>query len=404
MILRDSKKGIKGFALKGLASLSTAAILLSTGCTFGSSDFSMIDKDINTDYHAKIVYSDDTNDNQNNPDISTDNPDNNDNQTVITDNGNENKDNNGSDTDNNKDNGNTETEVKAINPGGFLYADNCGFEVYNPDSFANRAQGVYKIVSDEETEEYIEFYNVNDNLYAFYSGEGYGAMEFFTDDSKGFASQTANSMRVKVLSFTALTNDAEYISDGKPAIMDMTFTEDGIEFTNYDTSSGDLLFSPEEVVLERVKGDMGNLDGFAYMDDEYSAELLCEDLDIETTDIPEEIVGGWILLGDIESGIAFEFTEDGYVQAYLKNPDIEVSFLRGTYAVGKEKINGGTNIYMNIVYFGMGQGLPFNFCYQTEGDSLVLVPGNPDYGEDAAWDGAMFIPYGFNNIPRQELD
>ena len=397
MILGNSKKGIKDFALKGIAALSASALLLATGCSLTGSDFAAVDKDIKTDYHARIVYTDNTDNTNvtepiNNIDDGTQTS-NTDNGTVTTDNGN-----------NNTDNGNTDTEEKVINPGGFLYVDSCGFEVINPDSFANRAQGFYKIVSDDSTDEYIEFYNVNDNLYAFYSGKGYGAMELFTDDYEGFSSTTANSMRVEILSFTSLKNDGCYISNGNPAILDMTFTEEGIEFTNYDTSSGDLLFAPAEVKLEKVKGDMGYIDGFAYMDDEYSAELLCEDLDIETKAIPAEIIGSWILLGDAESGIVFEFTEDGYVQAYLKNYQTEVTFLRGTYTAGKEKINGGTNIYMNIVYIGMGQGYPFNLCYKMDGDSLILVPGNADYGTDVAWDGAVFIPYEMSNIPRQYLN
>ena len=406
MIFGDSKKGFKDFTVKGIAALSAFTLLFATGCSLYGSDFATIDKDIDTDYHARIVYSENT-DNLNNQDITTNIPDNKENQTLNTDKGNDTTDNGNVITDNGNettDNGNTETEEKVINPGGFLYVDSCGFEVNNPSSFANRAQGLYKIVSDDSTAEYIEFYNINDNLYAFYSGKGYGAMELFTDDSDGFASEAANSMRVKILSFTALKNDGNYISNGNPAILDMTFTQEGIEFTNYDTSSGELLFAPAEVKLEKVKGDMGYIDGFAYMDDEYSAELLCEDLDIETKAVPDEIIGSWILLGDLESGIVFEFTEDGYVQAYLKNYKTEVTFLRGTYTAGKDKVNGGTNIYMNIVYIGMGQGYPFNFCYQTEGDSLVLVPGNADYGTDVAWEGAMFIPYEMNSIPRQNLD
>ncbi|MBR5067443.1 MAG: hypothetical protein IKX08_07315, partial [Lachnospiraceae bacterium] len=388
----NSKKGFKSFAVKGIASLSTIALMFTAGCTFGGSNFSAVDKDIKTDYQAKLVYTTDKENTNNGTDTQVTLPDNTDSQTGNTDNG-----------ENTTDTGNV-IGGKPIIPGGFLCVDNCGFEVYNSNSFANRAQGVYKIVSDGRVEEYIEFYNVNDNLYAFYSGNGYGGMEFFTDERSGFASEYANSMRVKILSFSGLTNNGNYISNGKPAEMDMTFTEEGIEFTNYDTSSGDTLFAPSEVKLERVKGEMGYLDGFAYMDDEYSAKLLCEDLDIETTDIPKKILGGWILLGDLESGIAFEFTEDGYVQAYLKNHNTEVTFLRGTYAVGKEKVNGGTNIYMNIVYLGMGQGYPFNLCYKMEDGNLTLVKGNSKYGEDVAWEGAMFIPYGFYNIPRQNFD
>lgn len=393
MISGNSKKGFKSFAAKGIATLSMVTLLFTSGCTLGGSNFSAIDKDVNTNYQAKLVPSTDKETIDNGTDSQITFPDGTDNQNLNID--------NGTDT---TDSGNVIGGGKPIIPGGFLCVDNCGFEVYNSNSFANRAQGVYKIVSDGRVEEYIEFYNVNDNLYAFYSGNGYGGMEFFTDDRSGFASEYANSMRVKILSFSGLTNNGNYISNGKPAEMDMTFTEDGIEFTNYDTSSGDTLFAPSEVKLERITGEMGYLDGFAYMDDEYSAKLLCEDLDIETTDIPEEILGGWILLGDLESGIAFEFTEEGYVQAYLKNYNTEVSFLRGTYAVGKEKVNGGTNIYMNIVYFGMGQGLPFNLCYEMEDGNLTLVKGNSKYGEDVAWEGAMFIPYEMSNIQRQNFD
>ena len=162
MFFRESKKGIKAFILKGIVSLTGLAILLCTGCTLGGSDYLAVDKDIKTDYHAIIVASDNTDnntnvneptnggDNDDNP-ADIDNNGNDDNKTVVSDDGND-----------NSDNVNGDTKEKAITPGGFLCMDNCGFEINNSKSFANRAQGVYKIVSDGRIEEYIEFYNLND--------------------------------------------------------------------------------------------------------------------------------------------------------------------------------------------------------------------------------------------------
>ena len=66
MILGNSKKGIKDFALKGIAALSASALLLATGCSLTGSDFAAVDKDIKTDYHARIVYTDNTLDEEGN--------------------------------------------------------------------------------------------------------------------------------------------------------------------------------------------------------------------------------------------------------------------------------------------------------------------------------------------------
>ena len=369
--------------LKGIALISAVMLFGASGCTLnfnnGNSDPSGKDNDAIT--HAQIVSQPDdtTSDNNVSPDNTSDNTGNPDTNSNVTDNGND----------------NDKTQVYAPS-----YTESCGFEVTNPGSFADRAQGVYRIVSDGRVEEFIEFYNVNDSLYAFYSGNGYGAMELFTDDYVGFASTTSNTMPVSIWSFSSQTDEDGYISGGNPARMVMTLTKDGIEFTDYEEDSGDTLFAPSECKLERIDGEMGHLDGFAYMDDEFSAELLCQDMDIKTAKIPDEIAGSWILLGDAENGIVFEFTKDGFVQAYLKNPGEIVTFLRGTYTVGRDKVNKGTNIYMNMVYFGLGEGYPFNLCYTLEDKNLVLVHGNEEYGQDVAWEGAMFIPFKMNSIAR----
>ena len=369
--------------LKGIALLSAVMLFGASGCTLNlnNANNDPSGKDGDTVTHAQIISQ--PNDTTSNNNVSTDNTDNNTDNTDTASNV----------TDNGKDNDNNKVYAPS-------YTETCGFEVTNPGSFADRAQGIYRIVSDSRVEEYIEFYNVNDNLYAFYSGNGFGAMELFTDDYVGFASTTSNTMPVSIWSFSSQTNSGYYISGGNPAKMVMTLTKDGIEFTDYEEGSGDTLFAPSECVLERIEGEMGHLDGFAYMDDEFSAELLCEDLDIKTAKIPDEIVGSWILLGDVESGIVFEFTKDGFVQAYLKNPGEEVTLLRGTYALGKDKVNGGTNIYMNMVYFGSGEGFPVNLCYTLEEGNLVTVPGNEEYGQDVAWEGAMFIPFEMTGIRR----
>ncbi len=283
------------------------------------------------------------------------------------------------------------------------YVSEDGFTTINPESFAGKVEGTYEIFDkDGITRGYIEIYNVANNLYGFYSGYGEAGLEFFALDMEGFASKTAESIDVKVVIFDS--SDDFYRFDGMPCYVTMNITEDGLKFSNFQEGTSSLPFD-ENATLVKLDDEFGNLQGFAYKDDKYNAEAACKKAKIETTDIPEEVIGSWILLGDIETGLIVEFTEDGMVQMYLKNLNEPVLLARGTYACGKESVNEGTNLYIDTVVFGQGdEAHLYNFCYQNDAGCLRLVPGDEEWGTDVAWEGATFITYNVEDITRKFHD
>ncbi|MBO4346116.1 MAG: hypothetical protein J5840_00605 [Lachnospiraceae bacterium] len=280
-----------------------------------------------------------------------------------------------------------------------------GFGIPAKKSFAAKAAGLYRIYSSDGYDKgCLEIYDIGDNLYGFYSGYGYAGLEFFATDSEGFSSEDAESVEVKIVTFDTTT---EYWSKGMPAELTMTLTDEGIQFSKYQTESGYLPFD-EDATLERTDEEMGLLSGFAYRSDEYDINKELEDANIKTLDkLPEGLAGAWILLGDIESGIIMELTEDGLVQIYLKNLNEPVLLLRGQYAVGSKKINGGYNIYMNLVQFGYGSPdvQKYCLCYTfDENDYMLCLEGDEDFGPDLVWDSAAFVPFDKSNYARKYHD
>jgi len=283
--------------------------------------------------------------------------------------------------------------------------DQDGFVINDPGSFASRAVGTYRIISDdEEIEEWVEFYNVNDNLYAIYYGYGYAAIEFFANDMEGFSSETSNSMEVKAVSFSSMSNFSRYWSEGMPAIFTMTLEDDRILFSGYQNGSGEFPFELN-AELERVDRGPGLTEGFDYNQKDVKIEELLKTNDTDTETIPDDILGSWILLGDTEYGIVCEFTKEGKVQIYLKNLNEPVLLCRGEYAIGKEEINGGKNIYLDLMQLGYGSmPLHYNLCYVFENDSLKIVKGDETWGEDMVWENAVFIRFNNSDIPRKFHD
>ena len=367
MNLKKSKKYLLENTRKALAFVLVFSILFASGCTFGVPSGNDVPKDDYSNSHARII-EDNANSNIDNIDIT--------------------KPEGTGEIDNEND---PSQNAKIENDLG-------GFIIPTPGSFADRVQGLYKVEGEKDT--YVEFYDIGDNIYGYYSGKQHGCIELFALDEEGFISTTSDSIEVQMVTFTE-ENNHSYLSEGIPAIVEMSIKDDGIEFSNYDTESGEMLFK-DNTKLTKIEGELGHLDGFSYADKEESAETICNAYHINLTQNPEEIVGSWILLGDIVGAMMIEFTEEGYAQVYLKNTNRPVFLMRGTYATGKDKVNGGTNIYLSLHYTADDSYMQNNFCYVPKDDSLSMCVGNTDYGMDFSWEDALFIPYDMSSMPRQE--
>jgi hypothetical protein len=306
---------------------------------------------------------------------------------IIGNTGNEDDGENGED-----DNSENETDVKKE------YTHD--FSVKNEASFAARVQGVYKLTYDDSTSENgdeadaheVEIYAVGDNLYAMYSGLGYIGVEFFPAGDIGFDSEVATSIKVNAVSFSSQSNMGHYFNNGYPT--ETTITIDGDNLIFDDCPDRDF-FILDNCKLERIDRDMGYLGNFDYKSDIYKAEKLAKDAGITTIDTPKELIGGWMILGDIDAGVAFEFTEDGLVQSYLKNMDEEVSLFRGTYVVAENKDKGCYDILMSMMKFGEGSHpyqykISFNW-YEDGTDSFTVTRDDTLWDEDAIWEGAMLF-------------
>ena len=262
-------------------------------------------------------------------------------------------------------------------------------------SFADRAAGVYRVeYNKKSSDDYIEFYNIGGNLYAFFSGEEHVGMELFSDEDTGF-DENADTLNVTIIPIEEYGYD--YYT---PIKAKMTVNDEGIEFGQVDNDFSILLFD-DTTKLVRTDSEVGHLDGFAYKD-LCDAKKKCEELGIETLDeIPKEVIGSWILLGDIDEGIVIEFSEDGYMQAFLKNYGVPILLSRGDFVAGKEEINGGTNLYIDLLYLSDDDQGYFNFCYVEDTGLLMLKEGNTEYGGDVAWEDSLFVPFDYSSFGRQ---
>ena len=353
---------------KIIAFASVLSMLFVNGCTFAVPSGSEITKDDISNSHAVIIEDTGSTDIEN-VDIS---------KPEVTE---------GKENDNENDSSET----------GAIENELGGFIIPTPGSFADRAQGLYKVEGEKDT--YVEFYDIGDNLYGYYCGKVHGAIELFALDEEGFVSKTSDSIEVQMVTFT-MENNHSYLSDGVPAVVEMTITDDGIEFSNYDTESGEMLFK-DNAKLTKIEGELGHLEGFSYADKEESAKTLCNEYHIALKENPEEIIGSWILLGDLVGGMIIEFTEEGYTQVYMKTTNRPVVLMRGTYVTGKDKVNGGTDIYLSFHYTADDYIIKNNFCYVPKDDSLSMLVGNTNFGMDFSWEDALFIPYDMSSMPRQ---
>ncbi|MBQ2680207.1 MAG: hypothetical protein IJF98_08420 [Firmicutes bacterium] len=280
-----------------------------------------------------------------------------------------------------------------------------GFSDTDPDSFASRAVGAYKLEKTETTDEYepdsyLEIYNVGGNLYGFYSEWGYAAIEFFAEDPDEFASKDAFSVPVKTLTFSNQSNAGEYWSDGLPAELTMNITDKGLRFTDYNELSGES-YLPADADFVRLDEEMGYAPSFDYKSRVYSASDIAAAKGIELTDNPHDIVGIWRTLGSEDYAPVFEFTKDGLVQIYMKNYGEEVMLYRGTYCTAAESVNG-TQIYMSVMALGWSsEPHLFSFCYDmAENGEVQCLAGDGRFGEDVLWENAVLLPIKATDIPR----
>lgn len=359
--------------------MSGSVLFLALGaCTLPIDNVDLSDKDNVSNVHADIT------------DIEVDN--NTDNTSVEPDNN----------TDNNNEPDNGNNNVPDVKTAADASDSPDGFSDLDSKAFAARAEGLYKLVSDKE-EAYLELYSTGDNLYGFYDGKEFAAMELFALSYEGFASQNATSVEVKIASFN-YDSSCDYFSKGMPANITLNLTKDGIKFSDFQTGTGDLIFDVN-AEFERIDGEMGHLKNFNYRDMKESLPQKLKSLGIETVETPEEVIGSRIILGDNESAFIFDFTEEGLIQVYFKQTNEPVTFYRGAYAVGKDEINGGSNIYMDILCFGyLPEENYFNLCYKMENDNMICLAGDTRIGSDAVWENAILIPFDMSTIARAVHD
>ena len=270
------------------------------------------------------------------------------------------------------------------------------FSVKDKDSFAARVQGVYQVVysdsqGEDGPEEEVEIYAVGDNLYAMYSGYGFTGVELFPAGKEGFDSKTATSLDVYGVSFSIMSNFGYYQNNGRPSEVNMKIDGDDIVFTK--AAEEDFVLS--DCTLKRINREMGYLANYDYKAEQYNATKICKDAGINVIDTPATIPGGYMLLGDANTAVSFEFTEDNLVQSYLKVNDEEVTLFRGTYAVSKNEEKDCYDILMNMMKFGYGSS-PYEYklsfvWYDYKTDRMSILKDDTVFGEDALWEGAMLF-------------
>ena len=274
--------------------------------------------------------------------------------------------------------------------------DLSGFSKHDPNSFASRSVGVYEVVDGEDESERVEIYNIGNNLYAFYSGIGFYAMEIFpVDDNVYFSDTGYDSVEVKTVEFSMQSNFSRYWDNGEPTYMNMELTDDGVTFTVVGDFSG---VGFDKLELKRVDEVMGFVSPFDYRDLSYSAEAMCNEYGIETRDVPEGLISTYILLGDTDTAYIVEFTEEGLVQIFQKSRCHEIILFRGTYAVGKETVEGGNMVYLSLKKFGdTSENHFYTLNYYdaddttTDGWKIVQDIDN-EYGPCILWNGATLLP------------
>ena len=328
--------------------------------------------------------------------------------------GTDNPDTENTDKDGDKDGGDDKPEVKqpydtenANNTGENLVEDDGtpevllakgidGYMDLSSKTFTTRAEGLYKC-----DDAYLEIYGVGNNLYGYYlEGDDSFGIEFFALGYEGFETKKNLSMSVKATFLVEDEGNITFKDYGLPEYYNMTLTDEGVSFKpegNANMIKGDYV---------KLDSDMGYLEGFDYMNKASDLKKKMTKAKIETGEIPEDVIGSWIILGDSDTAYIIDLYDDGLAQVYFKELNKPVVLFRGSYAAGKNRINGAVNLYLDLCGLGYKDSDSlYNLCVnKVENDWLAVCEGDENNATSLFWEGATFIPFDVTTIPKAMHD
>lgn len=232
------------------------------------------------------------------------------------------------------------------------------------DSLAKRMCGKYSYhygAGDSGEEEYLimNVFTFGDNLYAFCgyaiagdddSLESYSfwASEFIPFDAAEMESSDVDSVQVRELRFSVMSQAGKYWDNGQDGTI--TLTADGLQFEDFDNEE---FLCPKEYGGRLFLKDDRVEDVFTYLKDDNGAG-------------EADLQGVWVAHeGDYP--VYLEFTGDNFF-AYQKTPGAEVVYAGGGYDVSDGVITS------TVSMLGCG-GLPceYSASYEVSGGELVLT-------------------------------
>ena len=275
-----------------------------------------------------------------------------------------------------------------------------GFSDCTPGSLPSRMEGVYRLQTNYSEEadwpdEYIELYEIFGNLYGFYSGWGYSAMEFFPVDGASYTASGPDNADFRVLTFSSMSNVGEYWSGGFPATRTLTLSGEGLQADAPGILKGGDCGIGSGEFYERMDEDMGHLDAFDYRSDGFSAAEAAPDACLPVHKLPKDLIGIWKVDSSDGYEPVIEFTPDGLVQVFEKHDGAEVMLYRGSYAVSEEKKDGFTQVYMLLMGFGWSAQPSFweLRLKPDENGGFECAAGSGDFGDDVFPAGSVLAPF-----------
>ena len=247
----------------------------------------------------------------------------------------------------------------------------------NENSLAKRMCGKYSYhygSGDMGDDEFLimNVFTFGDNLYAFcgyamadeteLESYSFWASEFIPYDAAEMESTEGNTVRVKELRFSVMSQAGKYWDRGQDGTI--TLTDDGLVFENFDNEE---FLCPEEYGGRLFLKDERVEDVFPYLKDDGGAG--------ET-----DLQGVWCAY-EGEYPVYLEFNGDNFY-VYQKSPDSEVVYAAGGY----ETSNG--IISSTLAMLGCGS-MPceYSASYEISGDDLILKAD--DYAEPYVLSGEM---------------
>ncbi len=245
------------------------------------------------------------------------------------------------------------------------------------DSLAQRMCGKYSYHSGSNgagDDEYLimNVITFGDNLYAFcgyaMAGEeslesySFWASEFIPYDAAEMESTEGNTVRVKELRFSVMSQAGKYWDRGQDGTI--TLTDDGLLFEKFDNEE---FLCPEEYGGRLFLKDERVEDVFPYLRDVGGAG-------------EADLQGFWVAY-EGEYPVYLEFNGDNFY-VYKKSPDSEVVYAAGGYDASNGIISS------TLAMLGCGS-MPceYSASYEISGDDLILKAD--DYAEPYVLSGEM---------------